>query len=70
MISGFARVQHAAHRPFDSAGVPMPASPLITLTDGLSRTWAGFPARPDRSLRAANHPETTRQNYLLADGTR
>src|SRR4051812_34112722 len=59
-------VQHAAYRPFDSAGVPMPASTLIKLTDGLSRTWAGFLRDWDRSLRAANHPETTRYNYLLA----
>jgi integrase/recombinase XerC len=44
----------------------MPASPLIKLTVGLSRTWAGFLRDWDRSLRAANHPETTRYNYLLA----
>ncbi len=44
----------------------MPASPLIKLTDGLSRTWAGFLRDWDRSLRAANHPETTRYKYLLA----
>ncbi|WP_412745998.1 tyrosine-type recombinase/integrase [Krasilnikovia sp. MM14-A1004] len=28
--------------------------------------WAGFLKDWDRSLRAANHPETTRYNYLLA----
>jgi site-specific recombinase XerD len=28
--------------------------------------WAGFLRDWDRSLRAANHPETTRYNYLLA----
>src|SRR3954462_8081047 len=44
----------------------MPASPLIKLTVGLSRTWAGFLRDWDRSVRAANHPETTRHNFLLA----
>ncbi len=32
----------------------------------LPRTWAGFLRDWDRSLRAANHPATTRYNYLLA----
>jgi integrase/recombinase XerC len=44
----------------------MPASPPVKLTVGLSRIWAGFLPDWDRSLRAANHPETTRYNYLLA----
>jgi hypothetical protein len=44
----------------------MPAAPLITLTVGLFRTWAGFLRDWDRSLRAANHPERTRYNFLLA----
>jgi hypothetical protein len=43
-----------------------PQHPLITLTVGLFRTWAGFLRDWDRSLRAANHPETTRYNFLLA----
>jgi len=39
---------------------------LQKLTTGLSRTWAGYLRGWDRSLRAGNHPETTRYNYLLA----
>jgi integrase/recombinase XerC len=39
---------------------------LTTLTDPLSRTWVGYLQDWDRGLRAANHPETTRYNYLLA----
>src|SRR6266487_5755237 len=44
----------------------MPLLDLQKLTAGLSRTWAGFLRDWDRSLRSANHPETTRYNYLLA----
>ncbi|MEV6601979.1 phage integrase N-terminal SAM-like domain-containing protein [Actinoplanes sp. NPDC051346] len=35
-------------------------------TDLGTGDWAGFLRDWDRSLRAANHPETTRYNYLLA----
>ena len=44
----------------------MPVFDLSKLTAGLSRTWAGYLRDWDRSLRAANHPQTTRYNYLLA----
>jgi integrase/recombinase XerC len=44
----------------------MPLLDLNKITAGLSRTWAGFLRDWDRSLRSANHPETTRYNYLLA----
>src|SRR2546430_4439990 len=44
----------------------MPLLDLQKLTVGLSRTWSGFLRDWDRSLRSANHPETTRYNYLLA----
>jgi integrase/recombinase XerC len=44
----------------------MPLLNLNTMTAGLSRTWAGYLRDWDRTLRAANHPETTRYNYLLA----
>jgi site-specific recombinase XerD len=44
----------------------MPILDLSKLTAGLSRTWAGYLRDWDRSLRAANHPRTTRYNYLLA----
>jgi integrase/recombinase XerC len=44
----------------------MPLLDLDKITSGLSATWAGFLRDWDRSLRAANHPETTRYNYLLA----
>jgi integrase/recombinase XerC len=37
----------------------LPVSRLTHLTDGLSSTWAAFLRDWDRSLRAANHPETT-----------
>ena len=40
----------------------MPSVHLTKLTVGLSRTWTGFLRDWDRSLRAANHPETTRYN--------
>jgi len=36
------------------------------LTAGLSRSWDGYLRDWDRGLRAANRPETTRYNYLLA----
>ena len=39
---------------------------LEKITDGLSSTWAGFLRDWDRTLRAGNHPVTTRYNYLLA----
>ena len=40
---------------------------LTSLCKGLDGgDWAGFLRDWDRSLRAANHPETTRYNYLLA----
>jgi site-specific recombinase XerD len=39
---------------------------LTKLTKGLSKLWAWFLRDWDRSLRAANYPETTRYNYLLA----
>jgi len=39
---------------------------LQKVTVGLSSAWAGFLRDWDRSLRSANHPETTRYNYLLA----
>ena len=44
----------------------MPATDFRTITAGLSPTWAGYLRDWDRTLRAANHPETTRYNYLLA----
>jgi hypothetical protein len=39
---------------------------LHKITDRVSRTWTGFLRDWDRSLRSANHPATTRDNYLLA----
>jgi integrase/recombinase XerC len=44
----------------------MPVLDLSKLTVGLSRTWAGYLRDWDRTLRAGNHPATTRYNYLLA----
>jgi len=44
----------------------MPVFDLSKLTAGLSRPWAGYLRDWDRCLRAANHPQTTRYNYLLA----
>jgi site-specific recombinase XerD len=44
----------------------MPLMNLDKLCDGLGGDWPGFLRDWDRSLRAANHPETTRYNYLLA----
>lgn len=46
----------------------MPAFDLDKLLGGLSTTWAGYLRDWDRGLRSANHPETTRYNYLLAAG--
>jgi len=39
---------------------------LDKITIGLTRCWAGYLRDWDRTLRAANHPATTRYNYLLA----
>jgi integrase/recombinase XerC len=39
---------------------------LDKIADGLSGNWPGFLRDWDRSLRSANHPGTTRYNYLLA----
>jgi integrase/recombinase XerC len=44
----------------------MPLLDLQKLSEGLSRTWAGYLRDWDRTLRSGNHPETTRYNYLLA----
>ncbi|GLY70824.1 phage integrase N-terminal SAM-like domain-containing protein [Amycolatopsis taiwanensis] len=44
----------------------MPLLDLTKITLGLSKTWAGYLRDWDRTLRSANHPETTRYNYLLA----
>ena len=45
----------------------MPLMNLDRLCEDLEDgDWAGFLRDWDRSLRAANHPETTRYNYLLA----
>jgi integrase/recombinase XerC len=45
----------------------MPLLKLDRLCDGLEKgDWAGFLRDWDRALRAGNHPETTRYNYLLA----
>ncbi|MEU4445713.1 tyrosine-type recombinase/integrase [Actinosynnema sp. NPDC050801] len=44
----------------------MPLLDLDKITTGLSKTWAGYLRDWDRTLRSANHPETTRYNYLLA----
>lgn len=46
----------------------MPLLDLNKITLGLSKTWAGYLRDWDRTLRSANHPETTRYNYLLAAG--
>jgi hypothetical protein len=46
----------------------MPLLKLDRLCEGLEDgDWAGFLRAWDRALRAGNHPETTRYNYLLAD---
>ncbi len=44
----------------------MPLLDLDKLTAGLSQIWSTYLRDWDRSLRSANHPETTRYNYLLA----
>jgi hypothetical protein len=44
----------------------MPTIDIRKITAGLSLTWAGYLREWDRTLRAANHPETTRYSYLLA----
>ncbi|WP_229075026.1 tyrosine-type recombinase/integrase [Actinoplanes sp. DH11] len=45
----------------------MPLLNLDRLCEGLEKgDWAGFLKDWDRTLRAGNHPETTRYNYLLA----
>jgi site-specific recombinase XerD len=45
----------------------MPLMNLDRLCEDLEKgDWAGFLKDWDRSLRAANHPETTRYNYVLA----
>jgi integrase/recombinase XerC len=44
----------------------MPLFNLNSLCVGLEGDWAGFIRDWDRTLRAANRPETTRYNYLLA----
>jgi integrase/recombinase XerC len=62
----FVEVEHAAAGLLDSTGFDMPLLDLDKLTDGLSDTWVGLLRDWDRSLRAANHPATTRYNYLLA----
>ena len=62
----FVEVEHAAAGLLDSTVSTMPLLDLTKLTAGLSRTWVGFLRDWDRSLRSANHPETTRYNYLLA----
>lgn len=44
----------------------MPLLDLDKITTGLSTVWSGYLRDWDRYLRAGNHPETTRYNYLLA----
>jgi hypothetical protein len=44
----------------------MPTIDIRKITAGLSPTWSGYLRDWDRTLRAANHPETTRYRYLLA----
>ena len=49
----------------------MPLLKLDRLCEGLEKgDWAGFLRDWDRALRAGNHPETTRYNYLLAAAQR
>src|SRR5689334_14887871 len=57
-----ARVQYAATGPFGSAGDPMHPSPRTPPTPA----WTGCLRDWERALRAANHPQNTRYNYLLA----
>jgi hypothetical protein len=44
----------------------MPTIDIRKITAGLSPTWSGYLRDWDRTLRAANHPETTRYCYLLS----
>jgi integrase/recombinase XerC len=44
----------------------VPLLDLGRMTAGLAGEWSGYLRDWDRTLRAANHPETTRYNYLLA----
>ncbi|WP_027944502.1 hypothetical protein [Amycolatopsis taiwanensis] len=44
----------------------MPLLDLTKITLGLSKTWAGYLRDWDRTLRSANHAETTRDNLLAA----
>ncbi|GAA3948425.1 tyrosine-type recombinase/integrase [Actinoplanes auranticolor] len=44
----------------------MHPTPRPLPTAGLSPAWTGYLRDWDRALRAANHPQTTRYNYLLA----
>jgi site-specific recombinase XerD len=44
----------------------MHPTPRTPPTAGLSPAWTGYLRDWDRALRAANHPQTTRYNYLLA----
>ena len=44
----------------------MPTIDVRKIAAGLSPTWVGYLRDWDRTLRAANHPDTTRHNYLLA----
>jgi len=47
----------------------MKALDLDKITDGLSRTWAGYARDWNRSPRAGTYPATTRYNDLLAART-
>jgi hypothetical protein len=60
------QVEHAAVGPLDSTGDEMPLLKIEKLCEGLAGDWPGHLRDWDRTLRAANHPETTRYNYLLA----
>lgn len=44
----------------------MPTIDIRKITEGLSPTWTGYLRGWDRTLRAANDPETTRYSCLLA----
>ncbi|WP_344513224.1 tyrosine-type recombinase/integrase [Dactylosporangium maewongense] len=66
MCEQFVEVEHAAVGPLDSTGDEMPLLKIEKLTEGLAGDWPGHLRDWDRTLRAANHPETTRYNYLLA----
>lgn len=67
MPGDVSRVEHAACRPLDSAVTRDALLKLDRMCEGLEKgDWAGFLRDWDRALRAGNHPETTRYNYLLA----